>query len=308
MRDPGLRSEHEAEIQVGLLVLAGIAALLAGVAWVAGLDVGGDGYRFHVLAPQASQVSQGSRVFLHGVDVGSVQGVRLADGGVLLDVQVSGQVDVPTDSRAVIKPSGFLGSQMVELVPGGADERLAAGDTIAGGTGRDLQSLAADLGGRTEEVLDRTARLLSDSTLRAVESGAGDLAGTLEETRRLVREERETVGRLLEELRATASNLDRATAGPELERTVARLDTLTAELSRAGEGLTASSRSLSSILAKADSGQGSLGKLVNDDRLYERMTAAAENLQTASEEVAALSEDLRENPRKYLENLDFSVF
>ena len=309
MRDPGLRSEHEAELQVGLLVLGGIVALLAGVAWVAGLDLGGDRYGFHVLAPRASQVSQGSRVYLHGVDVGSVEGVRLADGdGVLLDLRVSGSVELPADSRAVIKPSGFLGTQMVELMPGGAGETVARGDTIAGGTGRDLQSLASDLGGTAEEVLDRTARLLSDSTIRAVESGAGDLAGTLEQTRAMVREERETVGRLLEELRATASNLDRATSGPALERTVARMDSLTAELAEAGEGLTASSRSLASVLEKADAGEGTLGKLVNDDRLYERMSAAAENLQRASEEVALLSQDLRENPRKYLENLDFSVF
>lgn len=289
-------------------MLAGIVALLGGVAWVAGLDLGGDRWSFHVLAPRASQVSEGSRVYLHGVDVGSVERVRLAEDGVVLDLRVGGEVEIPTDSRAVIKPSGFLGSQMVELVPGGARDRLAAGDTIAGGTGRDLQTLASELGGRAEDVLDRTARMLSDSTVRAVQSGAGDLAGTLEETRRLVREERRTVGRLLEELRATASNLDRATAGPELERTVSRLDTLTAELSRASEGLSASSRSLSSILEKTDRGEGSLGKLVNDDRLYERMTSAAENLEVASEEVAALTRDLRQNPGKYLKGLKFSVF
>lgn len=309
MRDPGLRSEHEAELQVGLLVLGGIVALLAGVAWVAGLDVGGDRYGFHVLAPRASQVSQGSRVYLHGVDVGSVQGVRLAgDGGVVLDLQVNGRVELPADSRAVIKPSGFLGTQMVELVPGGAEATVARGDTIAGGTGRDLQSLASDLGTEAEDVLTRAARLLSDSTIRAVQSGAGDLAGTLEETRTMVRAERETVGRLLEELRATASNLDRATSGPALARTVARMDSLTAELSEASEGLTSSSRSLSSILEKADAGEGSLGKLVNDDRLYEKMTAAAENLQRASEEIALLSKDLRQNPSKYLKDLKFSVF
>ncbi len=308
MRDPGLRSEHEAEVQVGLLMLAGLVALLGGVAWIAGLDVGGDQYGFHVLAPEASQVSQGSRVYLRGVDVGSVRGVRLAENGVLLDVQVSGEVDLPADSRAVIKPSGFLGTQMVELLPGGARERLSAGDTLAGGTGRDLQTLASEMGGRAEDVLDRTARLLSDSTLRAVRSGADDLAGTLEETRRLVRSERETVGELLEEMRSTASNLDRATSGPELRRTVARLDSLAAELGRASEELTASSRSLASILDKADRGEGSLGKLVNDDRLYERAAAAAENLRRASEEITLLTKDLRENPRKYLKDLKFSVF
>lgn len=308
MRDPGLRSEHQAELQVGLLVLGGIVALLAGVAWVAGLDIGTERYGFHVLAPRASQVSQGSRVYVHGVDVGSVSGVRLVDQGVLLDLRVSGQVELPADSRAVIKPSGFLGSQMVELEPGGAEELVASGDTIAGGTGRDLQSLAGELGGRAEELLDRTNRILADSTIRAVRSGAEDLSGTLEETRRMVRAERETVGELLAELRSTAANLDRATSGEKLERTVARLDTLTAELSEAGEGLTASSRSLSSILGKADRGEGTLGRLVNDERLYEKMTAAAENLQVVSEEVAALSREVRENPERYLKHLDFSVF
>lgn len=308
MRDPGLRSEHQAELQVGLLVVTGLVALVAGVAWIAGLDVGSERFSFHVRAPEASQISEDARVYLHGVDVGSVRQVRLAERGVVLDLRVSGDVSLPADSRAAIKPSGFLGSQMVQLQPGGAQARVGPGDTIAGGTGRDLQGLAADLGGRAEEVLEQTGRILSDSTVRALQSGAGDLAGTLEETRRLVRAERETVGRLLEELRATASNLDRATSGPGLRRTVARLDSLTAELGRASEGLTASSRSLSSILAKADRGEGSLGKLVNDDRLYERAAAAAENLEVASEEVAALSRDLRQNPDKYLENLKFSVF
>lgn len=308
MRDAGLRSEHQAELQVGALMLVAIVMLVAGVLWVSDVDIGGNRFGFHVLSPRAAQVSEASRVYLHGVDVGSVESVELADGGVLLSLKVKEKVSIPADSRAEIVPSGFLGSQMVKLVPGGADRLLAAGDTIAGGTGNDLQGLARQLGGQAEDVLDRTARVLSDSTIRAVESGAGDLAGTLEETRRLVREERETVGELLEELRATASNLDRATSGPELRRTVARLDTLTAELGRASEGLTASSRSLSSILEKADRGEGSLGKLVNDDRLYEEMSAAAENLQRASEELGLLAKDLRENPGKYLKDLKFSVF
>lgn len=308
MRDAGLRSEHQAELQVGALVLVAIVMLIAGVIWVSDADIGGNRFQFHVLSPEAAQVSEASRVYLHGVDVGSVEKVELADRGVVLSLRVKEKVSIPADSRAEIVPSGFLGSQMVQLVPGGADRRLAAGDTIAGGTGNDLQGLARQLGGQAEDMLDRTARVLSDSTIRAVQSSAGDLAGTLEQTRAMVREERETVGRLLEELRSTASNLDRATSGPELERTVARLDTLTAELSRASEGLTSSSRSLASILEKTDAGEGSLGKLVNDDRLYERMTAAAENLQRASEEISLLTKDLRENPGKYLKDLKFSVF
>lgn len=308
MRDPGLRSEHRAELQVGLLVLLAAAAVVVGVVWITDTDVGGERFQFHALAPDAAQVSSGARVYLHGVDVGSVRDIRLGDQGVMLGLDVTGDVDIPRDSRAIIEPSGFLGSQMIRLVPGGAQERLTAGDTIAAGTGQSLQSVATRLGGRAEDVLDRTARILSDSTVRALRTGAGDLSGTLRELRGLVRAERETLGRLLESLNRTSDNLDRATSGPELERTVTRIDSLTRELNRTSEGLTASSESLASILDKMDRGEGSLGKLVNDDRLYDRVSAAAENLQSASEEVAALSKDIRQRPGRYLEGVSFSVF
>lgn len=307
MRDPGLRSEHGAELKVGALVLVAILVLIGGIVWITGADIGGERFRFYVLSPEASQVSEGSRVYLHGVDVGSVRGVQLADRGVVLSLEVSSDVTVPADSRAQIAPSGFLGTQMVTLVPGGAEQRLAAGDTIAGGTGADLQGLARRLGDRAEDVLDRTAGVLSDTTVRSIESGAGDMAATLRELRTLVESERRTLENLVENLNRVSSNLAGAT-GPELRSTVAGLDSLTAELNRASGRLTASSRSLSSILAKVDRGEGSLGLLVNDQDLYRSMTAAAENLQSASEEVGLLSRDLRQNPGRYLSGVNFSVF
>lgn len=308
MRDPGLRSAHRAEIQVGMLVLASLVALAVGLVWITGVDLGGERLRFHVLAPEAAQVSGGSRVYLHGVDVGSVNRVLLTENGALLDLEVQGEVSIPADSRALIKPSGFLGSQMVELVPGGAPERLAPGDTIAGGTGADLQTVATRLGSQAETVLQRTARILSDTTVTSLRSGADDLAGTMSELHALVEGERQSLEALIRDLRRTSRGLAAATDSARLERTAARLDTLTARLGRTSGELSEASESLSSILAKADRGEGTLGKLVNDDRLYERVAAAAENLQAASEEITLLTQDLRQNPEKYLGNLKVSIF
>lgn len=308
MRDPGLRSEHRAELQVGALVLASLVALAVGLVWITGVDLGGERIRFHVMAPEAAQVSGGSRVFLHGVDVGSVNRVELSEDGAVLDLEVQGNVSLPADSRAVIKPSGFLGSQMVELLPGGAEERLHPGDTIAGGTGADLQSVATRLGSQAETVLERTGRLLSDTTVSSLRSGADDLAGTMAELHALVEGERESLAALIENLRRTSDGLAAATDSPHLQRTVARLDSLTARLGRSSDQLGEASESLRSILEKTDRGEGTLGKLVNDDRLYERATAAAENLQAATEEITLLTQDLRQNPKKYLGNLKVSIF
>ncbi|MDP2483041.1 MAG: hypothetical protein Q8W45_07145, partial [Candidatus Palauibacterales bacterium] len=95
---------------------------------------------------------------------------------------------------------------------------------------------------------------------------------------------------------------------PEIDRTLANIDTLAARLAAAGDDLDAGSQSLASILRKVDAGEGTLGKMVNDGELYDRLTAATENIQVASEEIALLTRDVREQPDKYLKDLKFSVF
>ena len=308
MRDPGLRTQHKAELQVGALVLVSIIVLVWGMVWITSSGIGRGGFSFHVFTPDAQQVTAGDRVFLHGVDVGSVQRVGLAEGGVLLDVSVSPQVSIPVDSKASIQSAGFLGSQTVVLVPGHASGRLAAGDTIAAAPAAGLTAMASSLGEDAQSVLDRTKRLLADSAIDAMHSTARDLSGTMHDLRGLVDSERATLGRLIESLESTSSQLSSATSGPELRETLVRLDSLTGRLHETSRGLDASSRSLASILDKVDSGEGSLGKLVNDENLYDKVTAAAENLQSASEEIALLTRDIRERPERYLKGLKFSVF
>ena len=54
-----------------------------------------------------------------------------------------------------------------------------------------------------------------------------------------------------------------------------------------------SSRSLESVMARIDRGEGTLGKLTRDDALYNNLNAAAVNLNK-------LAEDVRAQPRKYI--------
>ena len=240
--------------------------------------------------------------------VGSVEEITLVEDGVVLRLDASPGSRLAADTRAAIEAAGFLGQVGVSLRPGRAGESLSSGDTIPAISAPGLTQLADQLGGEAAEVLDRTQRLMSDSVIASVEAGAGAFAGSMTELEAMLTRQSATLERMIQNLSALTASLDEATDEGELERTVQSLDSLTARLAAASSEFEASSASLRSILGKIDSGQGSMGKLVNDPVLHDQMTAAMENMQAASEEVALMMKAFREDPEKYTKGLKISLF
>lgn len=308
MRDPGLRNQYKTELQVGVLLVVSFFALILGVAWISGRQPGGDRLVVYALAPEAAAVTQGTPVTLLGVEVGSVRRVWLRQDHVGFELVVTFQGQLPRDTRGEIKTSGFLGANVLALIPGVSTELLASGDTITATPAPGLNELAGTLGDQAGRVLEQTRMLLSDSLISNVHSAAGSLAAGMEDVQVLLDREATALEELIESLNKAAGELAEAAASPEIDRTLANIDTLTTRLAAAGDDLDSASQSLASILRKVDEGDGTLGKMVNDGELYDRLTAATENIQVASEEIALLTRDVREQPEKYLDNLKFSVF
>ncbi len=308
MRDPGLRDQQRLELQVGALLILAFVGLVAGILWISGTRIGGDDLTLYVAADDAASVAEGSVVMLRGVPVGEVEEVRLVGEGVVIRLKASPNGRLASDTYASIETAGFLGQMIVGHKPGIAADNLVSGDTISAQVLPGLTGLADQLGGQATEVLERTQRLLSDDLISSVESGAGAFAGTMGELEAMLERQSHTLEQLIESLAGISAQLSNATDGPELERTVANIDSLTARLAAASEQFGTSSEALASILQKIDNGDGSMGKLINDPVLYDRMAAAMENMQAATEEIALLTKDIREQPQRYLAGLKISVF
>jgi len=295
-------------LQVGALLIVAFVGLVAGILWISGARFGGNEMTLYVAADDAASVAEGSVVMLRGVPVGAVEEVRLVGDGVVIRLKASPKGRLSSDTYASFETAGFLGQMIVGLRPGSADDDLVSGDTIPATVLPGLTSLADQLGDQAGNVLERTQRLLSDDLIASVKSGAGAFAGTMSDLEAMLERQSQTLEQLIGSLAAMTAQLSAATDGPELERTVANIDSLTARLSSASEYFVASSEALASILQKIDTGEGSMGKLVNDPVLYDRMAAAMENMQAATEEIALLTKDIREQPQRYLAGMKISVF
>ena len=89
-----------------------------------------------------------------------------------------------------------------------------------------------------------------------------------------------------------------AAAGPDVASAIARADSAIAAIAEMGENLDSATESLRSVIARMDSGEGTLGRLSTDEALYD-------NLNSAAESVASLLEDLQDNPSRYI---NLSIF
>ena len=74
-----------------------------------------------------------------------------------------------------------------------------------------------------------------------------------------------------------------------------RIDGLSDSITMAGEEFTATLRELRNTLAKANSGDGTAAKILNDGRLYENLLDSSAELQLALEQMRMLITEARDN-------------
>lgn len=123
------------ETLVGLFVLLGMAAtvFLALQAANLGSFGGGDTYSLTARFDNIGGLKVRAPVRSAGVTVGRVVGISL-DGSTyqgVVSLEIDREFRFPKDTAAKILTSGLLGDQYVGLEPGGADEDLEAGATVA---------------------------------------------------------------------------------------------------------------------------------------------------------------------------------
>lgn len=195
------------------------------------------------------------------------------------------------------------------VLPGAVLPDVAQLTTVAGGIAGDVASVA-----------QRFQAAFSDSAARELRASIRSVAQLSGELARTVRVQSRNLDTLAVDVRAGA--LDLSQAARAFLRAVARIDTATSagevqgivretqiaaqQVRAASERLNAMSQSLSiterhvrdvmeradSVLVKVDRGQGTLGLLVNDPRLYQ-------NTDSLLSELRALLADVKRQPKRY---------
>jgi phospholipid/cholesterol/gamma-HCH transport system substrate-binding protein len=232
-----------------------------------------------------------SAVRIAGVRVGKVSGVRLLpDGTAIVHLVLDQDVELHEGAMGQIRSLGLLGDKYVELTPGGMNKpQLPNGVQLEGGQAagfEDLQKVANEIANDLKSVSTALAASLGGpqgtQKIDKIVDNVGELAAAL---RALVEENRQnvdlTVMNLKEfsaSLRETLARVDRILDENRgnLHQTFANADEVSAKLKTTADNLNA-------ITDKLNTGQGTLGKLINDDETHRNLNDALQSVKSGVE-------------------------
>lgn len=300
------------ELAVGLFAIATLV-----VAFYATFRLGGcrslvapPGRSLIVRFDNAAGVEPRTEILVAGVRVGEVEAVSIEGGRARLDLRVTeDSLDIPIDSTVAIRSRGLLGERVVELAAGASDRLARDGDILT--TTVEAPSL--------DRLLDHLVVVAEDvqavaRSLRLVLGGP---------------EGEESVAMIIESLRDVSVSLREFVDenGDALGRAITQLDVFTAELARLAEDngqtvgemlesfASASGRMqdvmdhLANVTGGVEQGEGTLGKLLTDETLYEDAQASIRELKSALREVRRAAEEMQEQlPVTVLGSLVGTIF
>jgi len=287
------------EWKVGLVVLAATVLFVAGVIYLGQMEIGRPGTRVRVAFPEVGGLNVGDPVMVSGLRRGSVSSIELGTREVLVTLKLRPDVILHTDASFRVENMGIMGEKFIAVLPGTASDTLDTRNLVRGGYSPGITEAMAELGIVLDDVGKIVARvegLLQEQeivgpmreTVRHLRDVSADLQGMLAENRTDVRSS-------IRSFRSLSENLDemlRENRG-NVDTAMTRAAAASARFDETMERLDRTIQSLEEVVQRVENGQGTLGQLSRDDKLYKEMMDASRNLND-------LLRDVRENPKRYL--------
>lgn len=279
------------EIEVGITVLAALGLLLWGVTWLKDFQLQRSVRVWHVFFPQAGGLSSSDEVQVNGLKRGSIRALHLTGDGVIADLALASGITLTHDSHVTIRNIGLMGEKVVAVDLRSTGATWSEQDTIPGVYDKGIPEVMGDVARTIGAVTALTERLtlLVDATDKN-----GDLGNTLknfrqtsEELHKAAVDSRRSLQISLDNFAATSKTAKALTADREaqLRKAIDDFSSTAAKLDRL-------SGRLDTLSAKVDRGDGSLGMLVNDRKLYNDLAATIDSMRV-------LISDVKKNPKRY---------
>lgn len=304
------------ETKVGVLAAFAIALLIIGYNFLKGNSIFSSETILYAKYNRVDGLGTSKPVLVNGFQIGRVDQLELmADGSILATLKVKDEYKIPVNTIARLESTDLLGGKAIVMVLGNSTEYADDGFTLNTNVERGImesvqpvQKKAEQIIAKMDSVLTSVNTILNPNFQQNVEKSFTSISATLaslESTSKkvdlLVGSESSKLSNILSNVESISVNFKNN--GAKIDAVLNNLTTTTDKMAALNFKQTVDNANkamsdLQLMIADIKAGKGSIGKLINDEQMYQ-------NLNNASKNLDALMIDLKANPKRYVH---FSVF
>lgn len=207
-----MQQQRNTNFKVGITVLVGLAVLIFGIGWAKSWNFNNAQHYLTATFPTVSGLERGDGVFIRGVRHGVVDQItESTNGTILVRMALTDAQPIHRDASAIISMLELMGGKKVDISPGSNGNFDLARDTLIGTAGGDISSLISFANSlaptidiilhKVDTVLNSVNDLFGNGALKQKTYAALDnAAATIADLRTVIKENRETLSRTLNDV------------------------------------------------------------------------------------------------------------
>ena len=294
------------EVKTGILVLLGIILFIFGFSYLKGKNLL-ESTNIYYTEFNYNALSNSSLVTVKGNPVGKITDItyNYKTGKTRVAFFVNEQLKFSKQSIVKMYQTGLMGGNALSIIVSKKGEMAEPGDVLESevevglvtSLSRNFSGLSDDLNTTlksTDTLMSSLNKLVTDESAQGLKQTIAELNTTLKSFKNtsnsvngLISKNDENISEILEKFKSTSNDL--ALMAAELKE---------ANIGNTVESLNSTLNNLNGLLTKVNNGEGSIGKLLKDEGLYN-------NLEEASLQLKQLLQDMKLNPKRYVH---FSLF
>lgn len=291
------------EVKTAILVISGLLLIIYLFNYLKGENLLDSSRTFYAVYNNVEGLATSAPVTISGNVVGKVQEIVFTEDGsgkLQLKLMIDNDFQFSKNSKAQIYETGLIGGKAIAIIlANDGSETAVDGDFLQGTIKAGLTELVnqklTPLQGKIENVMVSADSLLmniNDVFDNQTKTNLKSSISSLNETILSFKNTSNSINSLIEK---NKEKLDSTITS--FESTSANLASLTKEMAKANLGQTitelqATIDSFKNILSSIEKGEGSMGKLMKDEGLYN-------NIEGATKELEELLRDIKLHPKRY---------
>ncbi|WOD43498.1 MlaD family protein [Hwangdonia lutea] len=297
------------EVKAAILVISGIILFIFGFNYLKGKNLLDSSRTFYAVYDNVEGLTASTPVTINGLIVGKVISIGFkgdGSGKLLVKLLVDNDFQFSKNSKAELYETGLIGGKAIAIVPAFDGAENAEKDSylqgsVKAGLSELVNQKLTPLQGKIENMMVSADSLLNNlnqvfdaQTKTNLKKSIASLSSTIDSFKSTSLALNQVIKGNQVKIDSVLTNAEKLTGDlAKITHTISESD-----LKKTIKNLESTLQNFDKIIANLENGEGSMGKLLKDEGLYD-------NLEGATLQLEQLLEDMKLNPKRYVH---FSLF